>query len=172
MTDAATRTRDVGLATTDVGTLTSGGIADILSRVNLPAPLNTLLKTNLERQAFAGSGVTQVGDYVSQTIVGAVLNVICFIVCFILLLIVIHFVINFLKAVFKFPVLKQLNAVAGGAFGLLRGALLCFVAFALLPLIQTMLPVQGINELVETSALAPLFNSGNLIMAIMNGKLF
>ena len=171
MTDAATRTRDVGLATTDVGTLTSGGIADILSRVNLPAPLNTLLKTNLERQAFAGSGVTQVGDYVSQTIVGAVLNVICFIVCFILLLIVIHFVINFLKAVFKFPVLKQLNAVAGGAFGLLRGALLCFVAFALLPLIQTMVPMDGIREMVEASTLAPLFNSGNLILAVMNGHL-
>ena len=171
MTDAATRTRDVGLATTDVGTLTSGGIADILSRVNLPAPLNTLLKTNLERRAFAGSGVTQVGDYVSQTIVGAVLNVICFIVCFILLLIVIHFVINFLKAVFKFPVLKQLTAVAGGAFGLLRGALLCFVAFALLPLIQTMVPMDGIREMVEASTLAPLFNSGNLILAVMNGHL-
>ena len=73
MTDAATRTRDVGLATTEVSTLTSGGIADILNRVNLPAPLNTLLQTNLEKQVFKGSGVTQVGDYVSQTIVGAVL---------------------------------------------------------------------------------------------------
>ena len=60
----------------------------------------------------------------------------------------------------------------GGAFGLLRGALLCFVAFALLPLIQTVVPVAGINDLVAQSALAPLFNSGNLILAIMNGKLF
>jgi len=69
-------------------------------------------------------------------------------------------------------VLKQLNSVAGGAFGLLRGVLLCFVAFALLPLVQTMVPLAGINELVEKSALAPLFNSGNLILAIMNRKLF
>jgi len=49
---------------------------------------------------------------------------------------------------------------------------LCFVAFAILPLIQTLLPVQDINQLVQESALAPLFNSGNLILAIMNGKLF
>ena len=35
-----------------------------------------------------------------------------------------------------------------------------------------MVPVTGINELVSQSALAPLFNSGNLILAIMNGKLF
>ena len=97
---------------------------------------------------------------------------ICFILCFVVLLIVLHFVLNFLKVVFRFPVLKQLNSIAGGALELLRGVLLCFVAFALLPLIQTMVPVQGVNDLVAASALAPLFNSGNLILAIMNGRLF
>ena len=87
-------------------------------------------------------------------------------------MLVIHLVINFLKVVFKFPVLKQLNSFAGGCFGLLRGVLLCFVAFALLPLFQTVLPIQNINDLVQHSALAPLFNSGNLILAIMRGRLF
>ena len=169
-TDAATKLGDQALASTSVTGLTQNTITDILSKVSLPAPLNTLLRSNLENKVF---GLTaDVGTYVSQTIVGAILNVICFIVCFLVLLLVIHFIINFLKVVFKFPVLKQLNSLAGGALGLLRGALLCFVAFALLPLIQTMLPVQGVNELVETSALAPLFNSGNLILSIMNGRLF
>ena len=169
-TDAATKLGDQALASTSVTGLTQNTITDILSKVSLPAPLNTLLRSNLENKVF---GLTaDVGTYVSQTIVGAILNVICFIVCFLVLLLVIHFIINFLKVVFKFPVLKQLNSLAGGVLGLLRGALLCFVAFALLPLIQTMLPVQGINELVETSALAPLFNSGNLILSIMNGRLF
>ena len=117
-------------------------------------------------------GLADVGSYVSQTIVSAILNVICFIVCFLVLVLVIHFLINFLKVVFRFPVLKQLNSLAGGVLGLLRGALLCFVAFALLPLIQTMVPVPEVNEMVASSALAPLFNSGNLILAIMNGRLF
>ena len=169
-TDAATKLGDQSLAASNVATLTENGIADIISRVGLPAPLSTLLQNNLQNQVFGTAA--DVGTYVSQTIVGAILNVICFIVCFLLLLLVIHFVINFLKVVFKFPVLKQLNSIAGGAFGLLRGVLLCFVAFALLPLVQTLLPVQDINQLVEASALAPLFNSGNLILAIMNGRLF
>lgn len=169
-TDAATKIGDMNVAAQPVESLGANGIADIVSKVGLPAPLSTILQSNLQNQVF-GAGVN-VGDYVKQTIVGAVLNVICFIVCFVVLLLIIHFVINLLKVVFKFPVLKQLNSVAGGVFGLLRGALLCFVAFALLPLIQTLLPVQDINQLVETSALAPLFNSGNLIMAIMNGRLF
>ena len=169
-TDAATKLGDQTLAGSSVTTLTETGITEILNKVQLPAPLSTLLQNNLQNKVFGAAA--DVGTYVSQTIVGAILNVICFIVCFLLLMLVIHFVINFLKVVFKFPVLKQLNAVAGGAFGLLRGVLLCFVAFALLPLIQTLLPVKDINQLVEASALAPLFNSGNLILAIMNGKLF
>lgn len=170
-TDASSRLGDLSLSLTNVSTLNAGGIAEILERVNLPAPLSTLLKTNLEKQVFAPSGLTQVGDYVSQTIVGAILNVICYIICFLALMLVFHFVLNFLKVVFRFPVLKQLNSLVGGVFGLLRGVLLVFVAFALLPLVQTMVPIEGIGELVEQSALAPLFNSGNLILAIMNGHL-
>jgi len=170
-TDASSRIGDLNLSQTNVSSLTSGAIADILNRVKLPAPLSTLLQTNLEQQVYARQGVTQVGDYVSQTIVGAILNVICFLICFVGLMIVFHFLLNFLKAVFRFPVLKQLNAVAGGVFGLLRGVLLCFVAFALLPLVTTMTPIEGISEMVAQSSLAPLFNSGNLILAIMNGHL-
>ena len=82
-----------------------------------------------------------------------------------------HIIVNLLKAIFRFPVLKQLNALAGGAFGLLRGALLCFVLFALMPLVLTVVPVEGLNDLVDASTLAPLFNSGNLILSIMNGHL-
>ena len=169
-TDAATKLGDQSLAASNVAALTENGIAEIINRVSLPAPLSTLLQNNLQNQVFGAAA--DVGTYISQTIIGASLNVICFIVCFLVLMLVIHLVINFLKVVFKFPVLKQLNSIAGGAFGLIRGALLCFVAFALLPLIQTLLPVKDISNLVEQSALAPLFNSGNLILAIMKGKLF
>ena len=170
-TDASSRLGDLDLSLTSVSSLSESGIAEILNRVSLPPPLDTLLKTNLENQVFAPSGLTQVGDYISQTIVGAVLNVICFILCFVILLIIFHFVINFLKVVFRFPVLRQFNALVGGVFGLLRGALLCFVAFALLPLILTMVPINGIEDLIQASRLAPLFNSGNLILSIMNGRL-
>ena len=169
-TDAATKLGDQTLAASNVATLTENGITEIINRVSLPAPLSTLLQNNLQNQVFGAAA--DVGTYISQTIIGAILNVICFILCFIVLMLVIHLVINFLKAVFKFPVLKQLNSFAGGCFGLLRGVLLCFVAFALLPLFQTLLPIQNINEMVQQSALAPLFNSGNLILAIMKGRLF
>ena len=168
-TDAATRIGDQTLAQTNVAGLSSGGIAEILSKVNLPGPLSALLQSNLQHQVFQSAGLSQVGDYVSQTILSAVLHVICFILCFLLCFLVLHLVLGFLKAVFKFPVLKQLNSLAGGVFGLLRGALLCFIAFALMPLIQTVAPTGVLEELVAASTLAPLFNSDQLILAIMNG---
>ena len=169
-TDAATKLGDQALAASNVENLAPNMVTEIVNRVSLPAPFSTLLQSNLQNKVFGAAA--DVGTYISQTIIGAILNVICFIICFIVLMLVIHLVINFLKVVFKFPVLKQLNAFAGGCFGLLRGVLLCFVAFALLPLFQTLLPVQNINQLVQQSALAPLFNSGNLILAIMRGRLF
>ena len=170
--DAATRLKDSALSGMSVQGLTSESISSILSRASLPAPLDKLLQNNLEQQVYRAADIPQdVGHYVTQTIVSALMNVICFVITFIVLLIIFHMVVNLLKAVFRFPVLKQLNSLAGGAFGLLRGGLLCFVLFALAPLLQTVIPVQGLGEMIQSSVLAPLFNSGNLILSIMNGHL-
>ena len=170
--DATTRLKDSTLSSLSVQGLTSESISSILSRASLPAPLDKLLQNNLEQQVYKAANIPQdVGHYVTQTIVSALMNVICFVVTFVLLLILFHVIINLLKAIFRFPVLKQLNSIAGGAFGLLRGALLCFVLFALMPLLQTVIPVEGLGEMVAASSLAPLFNSGNLILSIMNGHL-
>ena len=64
----------------------------------------------------------------------------------------------------------RLNAVKPD-LDVLRGALLCFVAFALLPLVQAMVPLEEVNRLINESTLAPMFNSTNLILSIMNGRL-
>ncbi len=170
--DAATRLKDSALSSMNVAGLTGENISSILSRASLPAPLDKLLQNNLEQQVYMGTDIPQtVGNYVTQTIVSALMNVMCFVVSFIVLLVLFHLIVNLLKAIFRFPVLKQLNALAGGLFGLLRGALLCFVLFALVPLFQTVVPVEGLSDMIRASALAPMFNSGNLILSIMNGHL-
>ena len=166
-TDASSRIGDLETAITNVATLTSQSINSILEKVNLPAPLDTLLRVNLENNVYASSGLSTVSDYVSQTILQASINIICFLVLYIVLAIV----LNLLKAVFRFPILKQLNGLAGGAFGFLRGLLVCLVLFTLVPLVQTVIPLDMVNDLIAQSTLAPIFSNGNLILAIMNGKL-
>lgn len=172
-TDASSRIGDLELALTNVVNLGREGIQKVLTNVSLPAPLDSILQVNLENLVYGTQGaVTTVSDYVSQTILQASINIICFLVCFIGLYIAISLGVNLIRAVFRFPVLKQLDSLAGGVFGLLRGILICLAAFTLVPLVQTMLPMDLINELIVQSQLAPIFMNGNLITAIMNKQLF
>ena len=170
-TDASSRIGDLELAVTNVGQLAADKITEIIQKVSLPAPFDALLRSNLEGRVYGTGAYGTVSDYVSQTILSASINILCFLVCFIALSLVITMVVNILKAVFKFPLLKQLDWLAGAVFGLLRGMAVCYALFALVPLVQSMLPIEAVNDLINQSAFAPVFNNGALILSIMNGRL-
>ena len=172
-TDASSRIGDLELALTNVINLGREGVQQVLNNVSLPAPLDSILRVNLENLVYGTSGAAStVSDYVSQTILQASINIICFLVCFIGLYIALSLGLNLIRAVFRFPVLKQLDSLAGGVFGLLRGVLICLAVFTLVPLVQTMIPMEIIDSLLAESSLAPIFMNGNLITAIMNKQLF
>lgn len=170
-TDASNRIGDLATSITGVAQLTGDKIAEIIAKAQLPEPLSSLLQSNLVNQVYGDAAAT-VSDYVSQTVLSACISVICFLLCFAAAYLALSLVINLIRAVFRFPVLKQMDSLAGGAFGILRGALLCYALFTLMPLVQTVVPLDMVNDLLEASTLAPLFNNGNLVLAIMNGQLF
>ena len=162
---------DLALSESYVTALGSSGIQQVLSKVNLPAPLASILQVNMEHSIFANLNLATVGEYVNQTVLQASINIICFVICFLLSYAALSVLFNLIRAVFRFPVLKQLDSTAGGIFGLLRGLLICLTVFTLIPLVQTMVPLDLISDLLEESTLAPIFMNGNLITAIMNGQL-
>ncbi len=170
-TDATSRIGDLELAITNVMELGQQGIRQVLEKVNLPAPLDAILQSNLENQVYAASGITSVSDYVSQTILQACINILCFLVCFLVLFVLVSIVFSVIRAVFRFPILKQLDSLAGGVFGFLRALIICLAVFTLIPLVQTVVPMEQVDELIEGSQLAPIFLNGNLIRAIMNHQL-
>ena len=51
-TDAATKLGDQALAGSSVTSLSETGIAEIVNKVSLPAPLSTLLQNNLQNQVY------------------------------------------------------------------------------------------------------------------------
>lgn len=169
-TDVSSRLGDLDTAISDVRTLTAEKITEIVSRVQLPEPLAKLLENNLSQQVYASERFSTVQEYISQTILSACINVLCFAVCFAVLLAALLLIVALLKFVFRFPVLKQLDSLAGGVCGLLVGALICFVLMALFPMVQTMLPMQELTDMVAQSKLAMFFMKDNLILAIMNGS--
>lgn len=120
-TDASSRIGDLELAISNVAQLTQEKIAEVLGKVQLPAPLDTLLEVNLTNHVFSQAGISTVSDYVSQTIIGACINIICFLLCFIVLFLVVSILLNVIRAVFRFPLLKQLDCWRGAPLGLHGG---------------------------------------------------
>ncbi len=172
-TDSGSLLGDLDLSSRAVAALSEQNIAQIIEKAALPAPLDTLLAHNLAQKVFTPLGdlATTVGDYVNQTVLSVSINVACFLLCFLVCFLVSTILINMLRTVFRFPVLKQLDWLAGGAFGLLIGVLLCFVVFTILPLAESVMPIPEFSVMVSESAMAPLFANGNLIISIMNRKL-
>ena len=172
-TDSQSLLGDLDLSSQAVSGLAGDAIAQVVQKANLPEPIGTLLQHNLSAQVFSPMGnlATNVGDYVNQTILSVSINVLCFLLCFLVCFIVVHILINLVRAVFRFPVLKHLDWLAGGVFGLLLGVVLCFAFFTVLPLLESVVPLTEFRELVDQSALAQVFENGNLIISIMNRRL-
>lgn len=170
--DVSSRLGDMDTAMVAVQDLVRQGtdrITEVVAKVKLPDSIARLLESNISQQVFGSA--EQVQQYVAQTIVNACVNILCYVVAWAVIALVISLVIRLIKAVFSFPVLKQCDSLAGGAFGILRGVLIVFVVMAALPLVQTLLNMDMINTLVEESALASWFTGGSMITAIMNGHL-
>ena len=172
-TDSGSVLGDLDLSSLPVNTLSATNVSAIVGKASLPEPIGKLLQANLTEKAFSPLGglATNVGDYINQTILSVSINVLSFIVCFALCFLVVTIVINLLKSVFKFPLLKQLDWLAGGAFGFVIGCILCFVVFTAMPVLQSLIPVENFQQLVQESALAGIFQNGNLVISIMNRKL-
>ena len=171
-TDAVTRVGDYDLATTPVDQMTDDTVSRVLSGVNLPEPLNGILRNNLKNRAFAGTGLTTVNDYVSNTVVRVAVNVISYIACYALCYLVLSMLVNLIHHIFKLPLLRQLDWLAGGLLGLLRGAVIVYVIFLLLPILSTVIPLDAFNALVQESTLAPVFRSNGFFSSVISGKLF
>ena len=172
-TDSGSVLGDLDLSSLSVNTLSATNISAIVDKAGLPDPIGRLLQANLAERAFSplGNLATNVGDYINQTILSVSINVLSFIVCFILSFLVVTVVINLLKSVFRFPLLKQLDWLVGGTFGFVIGCILCFIFFTAMPVLQSLIPLPDFQQMVAESALAGIFQNGNLVISIMNRKL-
>ena len=170
-TDAVARVGDYSLASTPVSQLSDGVIQQILNSVSLPDSIANILRSNLKNQSFAGTGLTTVNDYVSNTVVAVAVNVLCFIACFAVSYMVLSVVVSLIQHVFKLPLLKQLDWLAGGAFGLVRGCFLLYVIFLIIPILSTIIPLDAFNDLLKQSTLAPIFQSDGFFVQVISGRL-
>ena len=165
-TDAGSRVSSLDLSLMSVSQVTEGALEQILSSANLPAAFRAAFITGL---GSASSGMT-IAELLSQTIVSVSISILSFLICFFVSYIVAIFVIHLISYVFELPVLRHLDALIGGVFGLVRGVLLLFILFMLVPIVLAVAPVPQIEELIAASRLAPMFDS-QLILSILRSSI-
>lgn len=165
-TDAGSRVSSLDLSLMSVSQVTEGALEQILSSANLPAAFKAAFITGL---GSASSGMT-IAELLSQTIVSVSISILSFLICFFVSYIAATFIIHLICYVFELPVLRHLDALIGGVFGLVRGVLLLFILFMLVPIVLAVAPVPQIEELIAASRLAPMFDS-QLILSILRSSI-
>lgn len=165
-TDAGSRVSSLDLSLMSVSQVTESALAQILSSANLPAAFESAFITGIS----SAPGAMTISELLSQTIVSVSISILSFLICFFVSYIVATFVIHLICYVFELPVLRHLDALIGGVFGLVRGVLLLFILFALVPIVLAVAPVPQIEEMIAASRLAPMFDS-QLILSILRSSI-
>lgn len=163
-TDAGSRISNLELSLLPVSQMTDSTLSQILESANLPAAFAAAFESGIASAAQS----MNIAQLLSQTIVSVTLAVLSFLICFLVSYVVCTLVIHLVSYVFELPVLRHLDALAGGAFGLVRGVMLVFIFFALVPIVLAIVPVDFLSDLIEASQLAPYFDT-QIIMAILRG---
>lgn len=170
-TDAVTRVGDYSLASTPVNQLSDGVIQQVLDSVALPESIASILRGNLKNQSFDGTGLNTVNDYVSNTVVAVAVNILSFIAVYAACYLVLSILVSLIKHVFELPLLKQMDWLAGGVFGLIRGGLVLYVIFLVIPILSTIIPLDTFNDHLAQSTLAPIFQSDGFFAQAIAGKI-
>ena len=168
-TDTVARVGDAELSQRPVAGLDSASINSVIDSVRLPQSVKDLLRNALTSRVFNRDGLTTVNEYVQRTVVDSVVDVLCYLACFAVSAFLLSLLGSLLKHVFRFPVLRMLDGAAGGVFGLIRGAVIVYALFLLVPVLQSMLPEQDIQQLINGSKLASVFSNDGFFARVVNG---
>ena len=169
-TDAGSRVSNLDLSLMSVAQVSEGALSQILQSAHLPAAFESAFISAVETaSASMTAGAMTIAELLSQTIVGVSISILSFLICFFLAYVVATFVIHLVSYVFELPVLRHLDSLIGGAFGFVRGVLLVFIVFALIPIVLAVAPVAMIEDMIAASKLAPMFDSQLILSILRNG---
>lgn len=160
---------DVEYSRRNIAEISNSDLEEIYERSEVAFPMDERIRENVDGAVFESSNIRTLGDYFNQTMVLVTVNILVFFVMFIALRIVLAFLVGWWNYVSPFPVLKKLEIPAAIGTGLIHGILAMFLLFMLCPIILTVLPFEGISDLVEGSKLARFFYYSNFLLSLTPG---
>ena len=141
-----------------VGATQNGVLAQAVADLkNLPDAILTAFQSNVDKQVFSSLGFDTLSDYLNQTMLSAVINVVSFLLLFVVAYVLVLLIVGLINNVFHFPLLKHFDWLLGGAFGLVRGVVIVCLVLALVPLVTSVVDVAVIDQTIQSSALMGYF---------------
>lgn len=166
-TEGSSKIPSVEARNARLSSLSETQIGNLLEEIQLPNPFHRILAADV----FAANGSAQtLGQYFDTTIAVILVNILSFLLLFFLIKLFFVVLLSVSKAVVNLPVLKQFDALLGGAFGVLRGFFVLYFLFAMIPIIMTLAPVDVLGEYLEGSRFAGFFYQFNLFTSLVRGK--
>lgn len=163
-TDAGSRINNLDLSLLPVSQVTESALTQILQSANLPSAFEEAFISSFA----SADAATNIAQLLSQTIVSVSLSIISFLICFFVAYVVLTILLHLVSYVFELPVLRHLDSLIGGMFGIIRGVMMVFILFALVPIVLAVIPVDIVSETIAASQLAPYFDS-RIIMQVLQG---
>ena len=157
------------LANLDVVNATAANIDQAVNEIGIPL-ISDLFRGNVSGQVFANQGLTKMYEYLNQTLLTSILNVLSFIIMFAIIYIAVLLLVNLLNNVFRFPELRHLDWFLGGVFGLVRGAVIVMLIFAVLPALSSGLhsmKIDVISDLLAGSTFATILQDNNFVSGLI-----
>ena len=153
------------LADLEVASASVSQVDQALTEVGIPM-IDNIFRSNVLGQVFANEGLTKMSEYLTQTLLSTGLNILSFIVMFALIYAAVLLLVNLLNNVFRFPALRHLDWLLGGVFGLVRGAVIVMLIFAVVPTLSSALEsmdVRILSDLVAESKIGVTLQNFNPI---------
>lgn len=167
--DGASKVQEVANRELRVSALSSEKAALLVSEANLPIPFDRLVSDNLINKSLTGVATT-VGEYFNVSMANIVMNVLCFIAAFLIIRVIFIVIISCIKSIIDIPMLKHFDSLSGAALGIIRGFLVVFVLFSLIPVALMLIPIpQEVLVMLDNSAYADIFIKGNIITHFITG---
>ena len=161
-TDASSKITDFTQRKLAVGQLGEGKLASIVEGANLPMPFDrAILASATDNTA---QSVETLAEYFDYTVAKVLISIISFFIVFFIVRIIFAAIIGAAKAVRDVPALKHLDSLAGAGLGIVRGFLLLYILFSILPLLLTLAPIDFISDMIDASKFASFFYKTNILI--------
>ena len=134
---------DSELSKSDISTLSSADLNEIINNSNLPYPIGK---------------------------VNVFINIVSFLALYLIIRVILAFAINWFDYAYTLPKLKVYDPLFAVAASFIHGMLVLFLVFMLIPVALTLMgSLEFVNELVDGSVFAPLFYKSNFLLSWMPG---